>query len=565
MLFAVLASGPASAAPATVGAAVEEAGAADAEPSAGADAPSDPADSNDTGKSADSEPTAATTSTATPVKTPVESAVEDPRIQPDVFGLPPSDRLDPYGPRPPGVPQLSRAQVLAFSLENPLIASASDEIEAMDATLQQARFAWVPTIRTRTLVAPGVSTSCEDLQIQVTNPTTNTNRMEDFQYCRPRNGVDVDTIRGYFNQISAAGVTVRLSAEAVVPIYTFGKLKSAKAIATAGKALAVLNRERMRQETTLRVYQAYATLLLARESITILEEAWKVIQEARIGVEKDLGMGEDPDEEENLDRDPADLMRIELGELEIEERLLEARKIEALSLAALWALGGEAAPPGFDIKERELLPDQVAGGMRTGEYYRDLAVRERPEAKMAGGAVEIRKAVERLQRANFLPDIGLLVSAGYAFSSSADASMSALYYNDRYNYSRILVALGVTWNLDFHNSVFRLRKARAERRSAEHKREAALLLLGLEVDKAHRGLVQAQRAIDLTAQASKKARQLVVDLQVKETVGGGDLRELQRALTTWAEWRFKHFQAIMQHNVALADLSRAVGTPLVAD
>ncbi len=486
------------------------------------------------------------------------------RSVPAVFRLTPSSRLDPYGPRPPGVPSISRAQVLSYSLENPLIAAASDEIEAMDATLQQARFAWVPTIRTRTLVAPGVATTCEDLQIQVTNPTTNAQRMEDFQYCRPRDGVDIDTIGGYFDQIAHAGVTVRVSAEMVVPIYTFGKIKSAKALATAGKALAVLNRERLRQETSLRVYQAYATLLLARESIVILEEAWQVIQEARISVEKDLGMGEDPDEEENLDRDPADLMRIELGELEIEERLLEARKIESLSLAALWALAGKAAPPGFDIKDTELLPDTVQSGMRTGDYYRDLAARERPEAKMAGGAVELRKAVERLQRANFLPDIGLLVSAGYAYSSSADPSMRALYYNDRYNYSRVLVALGMTWNLDFHNHVFRLRKARAKRRAAEHQHEAALLLLGLEVDKAYRELMQAQRAIELTAKASKKARQLVVDLQVKETVGGGNLKELQRSLTTWAEWRFKHFQAIMQHNIALAQLARAVGVPLVA-
>ena len=382
---------------------------------------------------------------------------------------------------------------------------------------------------------------------------------------RPRGGVDIDTLGGYFQQLAHAGVTIRFSADTVVPIYTFGKIKSAKALANAGKALAVLNRERFRHETALRVYQAYATLLLARESVAILEEAWTVIQEARIGVEKDLGMGENPDDEENLDRDPADLTRIELGELEVEERMLEARKIESLALAALWAIAGEAAPPGFDIDEKQLIPDQVLGGMRTIDYYRETAARERPEAKLASGAIEARKAMERLARASFLPDIGLLVTAGYAYSSTADPAMSALYYQDRFNYSGITAALGVLWDIDIHNNIFRLRKARAERRAAEHKREAALLLLGLEVDKAYRELTQAERAIELTAQASKKARQLVVDLQVKETVGGGNMRELQRALTTWAEWRFKHFQAIMQHNVALANLARAVGTPLVAE
>ena len=498
-------------------------------------------------------PGAAATSEASPA-----------RETPAIFALPPAGRLDAYGPRSAGVARLSRAQILAYGLENPLVEAAGDEVEAMQALLLQARFAWVPTIRTVTALAPGVSTQCEDLQVALVDPKTNATRMEDFQYCRPRGGVDIDTIRGYFDQLAAAGVTLRFNADFTIPLYTFGKLKGVKEMASAGVALAELNRERLRQETALRVFQAHATLLLARSSIAILEDAWRIIGDARVTVEKDLGMGDDPEHEENLDRDPADLVRIELGELEIEERLLEARKVEALALAALWAIAGEAAPPGFDIAEGEAGADAIEGGLRTIDYYRELAAERRPEAKMAGAAVELRRAAERLARAQFLPDIGVLVSAQFAYSNAADPAMRALYYNDRYNYSRVLAALGVAWNLDFHNYAFRLKRARAERRAAEHQREAALLLLGLEVEKAYRELLQAQRAIELTARASKKSKQLVVDLQVKETVGGGNLKELERALTRWAEWQFKHFQAIMAHNIALANLSRAVGQPLSA-
>ncbi|MEZ4450009.1 MAG: TolC family protein [Nannocystaceae bacterium] len=496
---------------------------------------------------------------------PPSSDESSDRPVPQVFRLPPSSLKDPYGPRPDGVPKITRRQVLDFGLQNPLVAAAGDEVEAMQALLLQAKFAWVPAIKTTTAIAPGVATRCDDFQIALFNPKTNTTSNEDFQYCRPVDGVDIDTLRGYFNQIAHAGITVRFQADTVVPLYTFGKIKSAKQMATAGVALAELNQERLRQETALRVYQAHSTLLLARGSIDILEEAWNVIREARVTVETDLGMGEDPDNEENLERDPADLTRIELGELELEERLLEARKIEALALAALWAIAGEAAPPGFDIAETDLLADGVNGGLKTADFYREMAAQERPEAKMSGAVIELRRGAERLARANFLPDIGLILSAQVGYSSSADPAMKALYYYDRYNYSRVLAALGVSWNLDFHNAAFRLKKARAERRAAEHQREAALLLLGLEVDRAYRDLVQAQRAIEVTAQASKKSRQLVVDLQVKETVGGGNLKELERALTRWAEWRFKHYQAIMTHNSALASLSRAVGAALVAD
>src|SRR5690606_107247 len=126
----------------------------------------------------------------------------------------------------------------------------------------------------------------------------------------------------------------------------------------------------------------------------------------------------------------------------------------------------------------------------------------------------------------------------------------------------VVFALAVNWNLDFHNSYFGLKKARAERREAEHQREAARYLLGLEVEKAYRDLQQADKSVRLTEQATKKAKQLVVDQQVKQTVGGGNFIELERALVRWAEWRFKQFEAIHAHNVALAALSRAVGAGL---
>lgn len=529
--------------------------------------PAGPEDDDD-GETPSASTQAAASASATTKATSTQasaSAIPESRPSPAVFQLPTAARNDPYGPRPPGVAKLSRRQILDYGLENPLVAAAGDEVEAMQALLQQARFAWVPTIRTTTAIAPGVATRCDDFQIALIDPNTNATTTQPFQFCRPVDGVDIDTLRGYFQQIAHAGVTIRFQADTVVPLYTFGKIKSAKAMATAGVALAELNRERMRQETALRVYQAHATLLLARSSIEILDEAWKVIAEARVTVEKDLGMGEDPDAEENIERDPADILRIDLGELEIEERMLEARKIEALALAALWAIAGEAAPQGFDIAEDDLLADGIVGGLKTADYYREMAAQQRPEAKMSQAAVELRKGAEKLARASFLPDIGLILSAQFGYSSSADPEMKALYYYDRYNYSRFLAALGISWNLDFHNQAFRLKKARAERRAAEHQREAALLLLGLEVDRAYRELLQAQRSMEVTAQASKKSRQLVVDLQVKETVGGGNLKELERALTRWAEWRFKHFQAIMAHNVALASLSRAVGAALVAD
>lgn len=481
------------------------------------------------------------------------------------FNLPIAARTDAYGPRPPGVPELTREQIVQYGLQNPLVKAADAQIEQMESTLLRAKFSWVPVIRTTTALAPGVYTKCRDMRVALRDPNTNDVSEQDFQYCSQADSVDIDTIQGYFNQISQAGIAVRFGADFIIPLFTSGKIKHGKEMAQAGVALARLAKERTRQETVLRVYQAHTALLLARESLTILDEAWKVVQEAKGQILTDLGETEDADvDDTNPDRDPADLPRVELGELTLMERALEARKIEATALATLWTIAGEAAPVGFDIAERALVTDGVDGGLRELPHYRELGERQRPEAKMAAGLVELRKAGEKFARSQFLPDFGIAVSVQISYMNRADREMKALYYFDRFNYNRVIFAFAVNWNLDFHNSYFGLKKARAERREAEHQREAARYLLGLEVEKAYRDLQHADKSVKLTEQATRKAKQLVVDQQVKQTVGGGNFAELERALTRWAEWRFKQFEAIHAHNVALAALSRAVGSALGA-
>ncbi len=502
---------------------------------------------------------------ATPAKPSAPIVAPVPGDSPaDLFDLPVARRTDPYGPRPAGIARLSRAQIVEYGLMNPLVRAADAQVEQLEAVLLRARFAWVPVIKTTTALAPGFQTQCDDITLPASD-AIGTATPIDFQFCRPAGGVDIDTVKGYFSQLAGAGVTVRFNADFIVPLYTFGKIKNAKAMAKAGVALAQLGKERARQETILRVYQAHTALLLARESIGILNEAHGVLTSAKKQIEKDLGEGEDADPAaENPDRDPADLLRVELGELTLHERMNQARKIEAVALTTLWTIAGDAAPPGFDIAEVALVADRVDGGVMPVDHYRDLGATARPEAKQAAGLVELRKAGEKLTRSQFLPDLGIVVSAQVAYSNKADREMRALYYNDRFNYSRIVLALALNWTLEFHNQAFALKKARAERREAEAQRDAARLLLSLEVEKAYLDLREAERGVQLTTSAVKKAKQLVVDQTLKQTVGGGSFTELERALTRWAEWRFKHFESIHSHNVALATLSRAVGSELAA-
>lgn len=490
-----------------------------------------------------------------------------------LFEMPPSTRDDAYGPRPAGVPALNREQIVRYALDNPYVRAADQHIEAMQSLLLMARFAWVPVIRTSAVLTPGAAIDCDDVTLQGENGPFS------FQYCRaagdPNNGggtpADLQTISGYFDRIAQAGVAVRLNADIVAPITTFGKIINAKRLAKVGVEIAEIQQLAAQQETILKIYEVHAALLLTRESIEILAEAWRIIQQERGKIELDLGLGPngEPDfdadfETLNIERDPDDLIRLELGEIELATRMREARLIESKALASLWAITGSAAPRGFDVAERHLGLDAVEGGLADLDHYRVLALKNRPEAKLADAGVEARKVQEKLARTNFLPDLGAVIRLGYGYANAATPDMRTLYYTGRLNYSNIYFGLALSWDLDFHNDAFALKKARAERREMEYKREAAQRMLVLEVEDAYRAVIDAEQQLRFAELARDKSWKLVVSEQTSASIGTSEFDDLTRVLKQWAEFEFQRFDAVMKRNTALARLSRAVGAPLTA-
>jgi outer membrane protein TolC len=214
------------------------------------------------------------------------------------------------------------------------------------------------------------------------------------------------------------------------------------------------------------------------------------------------------------------------------------------------------------VAERQLIADDVFDGLDTLDHYRSLALQNRPEARLADAGVKARKVQEKIARTNFLPDLGAVVRLGYGYANAATPEMRTLYYTGRLNYSNIYFGLALSWDLDFHNDAFALQRARAEKREAEYKREAAQALLLLEVEQAYRAVLDAEQQLRFAELARDKAWRLVVSEQTSASIGVTDFLELGRALEQWAEFEFQRFEAVMKRNTAIAKLSRTVGMRL---
>lgn len=493
---------------------------------------------------------------------PKSAAPSEPGLS-SAFDVVADGRDDPYGRRPADVARLSLDQIVRYALDNPAVQAAEEEVTAMRSQLRKAQFAWIPVIETQATLSPGVNIRCDDVKLD--NGTADG---FDFQYCRTRddNSFDVNTIDGYFAQLADAGVRFEFRADMVIPITTFGKIRNTRKLAEVAVALKELEKTQAEQETVLRVQQAYAALLLSRDTIDILREAKDIVDQAEARIEKDLGGGDDdwdadPAEGSEL-RDPDDLIKVKLARIDLEQLMRQALNVESYALSALWALAGEAAPPGFDVRARRLLPVDIEGGLQRPQDYKQMAIARRPEGRMASAAVKARQFQEKLARSAFLPDLGIAVTAGIARSNAVDSDMSQLYYQDPFNWTRFSAALAMRWRWDFHFKTFDLQGARAKTRAAMRQEEAAAILLGLDVQQAYGDLVQAKHLVETYDEAVDLSWRLVVSGQQKDTVGGGNASDLIRNLEKWYRRRFDHAQAIFSYNDAVARLSRAVGTQL---
>lgn len=459
----------------------------------------------------------------------------------------PAALRDPFGPRPAQAPVLDLDELLLLTAQNPRKAKAQAQLDAMQAMLNMARFAWIPSIKLNAFLSPGANIACDDIMLATTQPGT----PHRFQYCRARSdaNLDLNRVGDYLRDIQNAGISLRLEGDLLIPISSMGKGLAIKDAAKAGVALAALNALRVAQDTSLQTKQAYLAVELAQNSMEIIQEAWSILKRHQ----QKLAANEDDD--------PEALPRVELAQIEVARRAQQLRRIEGSARAALWALAGESAPEYFAIRTKSLELWRLPQGLASREYYHRLAQSSRPEALMAKSQLRLRRAQEKLAKRQYLPDLGLIVGFRLGYANKADVPRER-YYDNRANFSAIYAGLGLRWEFVPSLRIFGLHRARAQTREAYADRDSARRWVALEVDRAYDELRVALEEVELSEMAISRARRLIATQEAKASVGEADFEKLNRSLESWAKLEFERLSAISRHNAAVAKLSRAVGQPL---
>jgi outer membrane protein TolC len=343
-----------------------------------------------------------------------------------------------------------------------------------------------------------------------------------------------------------------LGVQGGIPIYTFGKYRSGKKAASAGIKNAEHARELTMTQVIFDVRRAYFGVQLSLDLQAMIAEGKGKL---RTAVDK-LGARLEADDPEVKQQD---YFRLVSALSEIESRESEALRLEASARRALELLSGiePAVVPECPL---EAVQSEV---VELGDQV-DRALEKRPEVFQLEAAREARDANLVVQRAGYLPDIILALSATFARTPRI-TDIENPFVIDRGNFAGAFFGLVARWKLDFAGTAARVKAAKAEVESLKAKTEEARLGIEVEVNTLYEQLQDAKRRMNSWTRSEKEARKWFVSAGQGYEVGTQDARDFVDAVSAYFTARSNRLMATAEYNLAIAALEKATNMPMVQE
>ncbi len=331
------------------------------------------------------------------------------------------------------------------------------------------------------------------------------------------------------------------------PIYSFGKIRHGIKAAGSGIEAETAELERQTKDVELevkRIYYGYQLTLEVERVLEDVEEAFSTaVGKAREALQKgDLTQGK--------------VLELELALTRTKQRRVELEKNQQEALFAFRRATGHALTssitPAGKLRpiEVQLDPEQVRAPLESLPAIR--AARHGAEAR----AHDVDRA-----KANFLPDffVSLFVQAAWA-PGRDDITNQFLF--DPFNIVRAGPVLGLNWDVDFGKHDAELKIARARAAEVQAKLERARTGVPLAIERAMLAFEEKREVLNLARRARRNGRALSFLALANAEIGLGDPKEILESLGDYAKAATGHARAVMEYNMAVAELSQAIGVEL---
>lgn len=401
--------------------------------------------------------------------------------------------------------------------QNPDVAAARHRIAAAEAMLQQADSAWQPQV-----ILTGGYSSTNNSLVSLMHGLNQRNFGFNLNFNHP----------GWVDDLNVTGTMV-------YNLYAGGRPTAVREAARAGARAAEEELRAVQHLLAAEAVKALLSLRKAREGVTALEAGLKAheanLANARLRFEAGQLL-------------KADLLSLEVQTARTREVLSSARHGVALAARAFaFALGLELASDPIELAD----PDPGLTGLAAPDQA-DFS--NRPEILSLRQRLQAAEALAEAARAARRPTVNAFVSG------QADHG----WRYDR-NAASLLGGVAVEMNVfDGGKASGKVRQAAAEVAQIKEQLRKTTLSLGLEVEKARLAHEDLRHRLTVTAGAVAQAEESAALSRARFEKGALLTAELIGSESRLIEMRLSHTLAAADERIALIELRRAVGLPLIA-
>ncbi len=422
----------------------------------------------------------------------------------------------------PAAPMLSLETCLGLAeRESPLIRAAHENIRVFEAKASEAFWGWFPDVKFEATVGPSPA--------------------------HRGNALDGRT------DFKDWGVLVDLRVEAVMPVYTFGKIRALQRAADRGVDVARAQLRIAEGEVAVRVRRAFHGYEFAEGVRTILRRADQTLTSVR----RDLERLRDDDDD---DFDQIDLLRVRVHTADLARAIEDNERLRLEALSSLGQLlpAGSAGDLAARLPPADLRP--VAFEALDLAEYLARATRQNPLLQLAQSGVKAREALADLKLAELLPDFFLGGQYNITYGSASDPQASP-FANDPWNSWGGGAALGVRYKFDLPRGLARRRQALAEWQKTRAEQQAAADLVALEIEQAYRRVADLSQRRAASDDSRRAARGWYWAQKSLYDSGFCTVKDLLDALAQSYRRDVNALRVVYDLNVAVAELAAAVGAP----
>ncbi len=330
-----------------------------------------------------------------------------------------------------------------------------------------------------------------------------------------------------------------------IPVYTFGKVKTGKALAQRGIEAEQEQKIKKQAEVVFKVKQLYYGIQLSHEVGELVQSAQKQVQDQ---VKKKAAQET---------HDPAELLKLKLFGMELAKRADEVKQRGILALEGLRVLLGLESGVGFNIASHQLSPIN----RRLGSFasYQLLTEQDRSDLKLLQIGYEAKAQELKLEKRLMTPNVGV---GGFFEVGSAPFIKGVTTtddFSDPFNFTRAGFGIRLNGTFDYHHSFSRLRSLESQLYKTGLMKTHAEHGINLELKEAYLQLQSAKEAVNRADEAGKLSRQLLFLTQSNLDIGLGEAKDLIDATTAFLQTRGAYFEATFNYNAAWAKLDEKTG------